>query len=324
MKKTWIACAALASLASVAQAQSSVTLYGIVDAYVGRTKSENMGASVSTTGLNSGGLSTSRWGLSGAEDLGGGLKAIFNLEQSFNADNGTVGTAGSAFDRQSWVGLEGGFGKFQIGNTWTALDDVFYIGNSAFDSIFSPGSSGVMSLYAYNANPGNVVRYTSPNVGGFSGAVSYKGKGAGIIKQTDFNVLYEAGPLTAALGYQQRDNTATNIKSKFTVLAGAYDFGVATLRGNVATTRNTAFGAKVDEYQIGADVPLTPALVLSGGFARSETDGADKRTGFGLAATYALSKRTTAYVAYNQGKSKLGGVTQAKETIYGAGLRHSF
>ena len=60
MKKTWIACAALASLAGVAQAQSSVTLYGIVDAYLGRTKTESLGSSVSTTGLNSGGLSTSR------------------------------------------------------------------------------------------------------------------------------------------------------------------------------------------------------------------------------------------------------------------------
>lgn len=321
MKKSLIALAVLSSVAGIAQAQSSVQLYGIVDVFLSRSKSEVSGVSTSVTGLESGGLSTSRWGLRGTEDLGGGLKAIFNLEQGFNADNGT---ADSGFNRQSWVGLEGGFGTFQMGNTWTALDDVFYIANSGFDSVFSPGALGVMSLYSYNANPGNVVRYTSPTFGGLSGALSYKGRGSGIIKQTDFNVQYAAGPLLAAVGYQIREDSSTGIDRKFTMLGGAYDFGVATLRAGYATTRNTVFGAKVDEYQIGADVPLSSALTLSGGFARSETDGADERTGYSIAATYSLSKRTTAYAGYNTGKSKLGSTTQSKETLYGAGIRHSF
>lgn len=325
MIKAWWLGAAVAWPVVVALAQPVVNVYGALDVSLRRIRSSDAGLSAWSNCLSSGGLSASHWGLSIREGLGGGYQVLLGLEQSVDAANGRgVGWSPSFFDGQLWLGVDSRFGFVQAGNMGTALDDVFYIGNSAFDAIFSPGSSGVMSVYAHDANPGNVARYTSPTLGGFSGAVSYKGKGAGIIKQTDFNLLYEAGPLTAALGYQQRDNTATTIKSKFTVLAGAYDFGVATLRGNYATTRNTVFGAKVDECQIGADVPLSPALTLSGGFARSETDGADKRTGFGLAATYALSKRTTAYVAYNQGKSKLGGVTQAKETIYGAGLRHSF
>lgn len=325
MIRTWWLGLAMASPTALAIAQPVVDVYGALDVFLGRIQSGDASFSARPFCVCSGGLSGSHWGLSVAEPLGGGSQVRLGLEQSIGANDGSEpGVLPSGFDRLFWIGLGGAFGFVQAGNVGTALDDVFYIGNSAFDSVFSPGSSGVMSLYAYNANPGNVVRYTSPNVGGFSGAVSYKGKGSGFIKQTDFNLLYEAGQLTAALGYQQRDNTAIKIKSNFTVLAGAYDFGVATLRGNVAITRNTVFGAKVDEYQIGADVPLSPALVLSGGFARSETDGADKRTGFGLAATYALSKRTTAYVAYSQGKSKLGGVTQAKETIYGAGLRHAF
>src|SRR5690554_2252199 len=100
MKKSLIALAVLAS-AGGALAQSSVTLYGRIDTSVGSEKIDG----VNTSEMFSGRLSTSRIGLRGSEDLGGGLKANFNLEGTLNSDDGRVGSAAGFFDRQSWIGL---------------------------------------------------------------------------------------------------------------------------------------------------------------------------------------------------------------------------
>lgn len=328
MKKSLIALAVLGSVAGVAQAQSSVTLYGIADVFVGRDKTETIGGpTVSATRVSSGGLQTSRFGLMGSEDLGGGLKAIFKLEQGFNTDTGTAGVAGTAFDRQAWVGLEGGFGTVQIGNTWSAYDDVFYIGNSIFDAVaFSPAYR-VLSVAQYNDKPRNAIRYTTPNMGGFSAAVSHGLKEAGIVDQTDFNVQYAGGPLTVALAYQVQNNAGgVDIDRKFTYVAAAYDLGVATIRGGVGQTRNV-FAPKTSDWQIGADFPLSSALTLSTGYAASkDKDIAPevKRQGLSVGATYALSKRTTAYAAYTNAKEKTAGTTSEKFNIFGAGIRHTF
>lgn len=327
MKKSLIALAVLGSVAGVAQAQSSVTLYGIADVFVGRTKAEIPGVgSASATVLESGGLQTSRFGLMGSEDLGGGLKAIFKLEQGFRTDTGTATNPGTAFDRQAWVGLEGGFGTLQFGNTWSAYDDVFYIGNSVFDAVaFSPAYT-VTSVGLYNDKPRNAIRYTTPNFGGFSAAVSHGLKEAGIVDQTDFNVQYAGGPLTVALAYQVQNNAGgVNIDRKFTYLAAAYDLGVVAVKGGLGTTRNVV-ASKTNDYQIGVDFPLSSALTLSAGYAASkDKDGSDaKRDGFAFGATYALSKRTTAYAAYNNSKAKVGSTTVLKTNIFGAGIRHTF
>ncbi len=262
----------------------------------------------------------------GSEDLGGGLKAIFKLEQGFNTDNGTATNPGTAFDRQSWVGLEGGFGTVQFGNTWSAYDDVFYVGNSIFDAVaFSPAYR-VLSVAAYNDKPRNALRYTTPSFGGFSAAVSHGLKEAGIVDQTDFNVQYAGGPLTLAAAYQIQNNAGgVGVDAKFAYFAAAYDLGVATLRGGLGQTRNV-FASKTNDYQIGADFPLSSALTLSAGYAGSkDKDGSDtKRDSFAVGATYALSKRTTAYAAYTNAKEKVGGTTSEKFNIFGAGIRHTF
>jgi predicted porin len=111
MKKSIVALAALASLTAVgtAAAQSSVTLYGRMDASIGSERVDD----VSTTKLYSGNLSTSRLGFRGSEDLGGGLKANFQLEAALTLDDGTTG--GFKFNRASWVGLSGGFGAVRAG-----------------------------------------------------------------------------------------------------------------------------------------------------------------------------------------------------------------
>ncbi len=282
-----------------------------------------VGAS-SISGLESGGLSTSRLGLTGREDLGGGLAAIFKLEAALGIDVGQS-TAGGAlqFNRESWVGFEGGFGTVTAGKVWTALDDVWYVPNSAFDSLFAPGND-VLSIYNYAANPGNTVKYVTPDLGGFVGAVSYKGKGSGIFKQTDVSATYTMGSLTLLAGHQKRENTATNVDQKFTLLGGTYDFGAAKLMAAYNTTRNVT-AAKTDEWQIGVEVPLSGRLSISGGYASSEDDGADKRTGLGIAAKYSLSKRTDLYTGIRTNRTKdVAGVKVDEGRLFGVGVRHAF
>lgn len=338
MKKSLIALAVLGSVAGVAQAQSSVTLYGLVDVYAARVKAGPAGAEVSNTVLNSGGLLTSRWGVTGSEDLGGGLKAIFKLEQGFDASRGTA-AGGTAFDRQAWVGLEGGFGTVQVGNVWSAFDDVFYIGNAVFDSfVFSPGSGGfslagnpVMSVYNYNDKPRNAIRYTTPNFGGFSATVSHGLDEVSTAKtdQTDFNVQYANGPLTVAFAYQlQRESSAITAGEdrKFSYLTAAYDLGPVVLRGGVGQTREV-LAAKTNDYQFGVDFPLSSALTLSAGYAGSKDKDVTpevKRQGLALGATYSLSKRTLVYAALNSSKQKVAGTTSDKYSFIGAGLQHKF
>lgn len=333
MKKSLIALAVLGSVAGVAQAQSSVTMYGLVDVFAGRVKNEVGGVSTSKTVLDSGGLATSRWGVQGSEDLGGGLKAIFKLEQGFNASTGTANT-GTAFDRQSWVGLEGGFGTAQFGNVWSAFDDVFYVGNSVFDAVaFSPAYR-VLSVAQYNDKPRNALRYTTPNFGGFSAAVSHGLDENAAVKndQTDFNLQYAAGPLTAAFAYQvQNDAAGIGNDAKFTYFTASYDLGVAVLKGGVGSTRNVTtrnvFATKTNDWQIGADFPLSSALTLSTGYAASKNkDGSDiKRNGLSVGALYALSKRTSTYAAFTKVKQEnAAGTTTDRDTVFGVGIQHKF
>jgi len=119
MKKSVFALAALTAMAGTtatltAHAQSSVTVYGIID--TGLTYTSKVGATNSSRfSLDSGDMATSRIGFKGVEDLGGGLSAIFNLENGFNNDTGGLGTANTLFDRKSVVGLSGAFGTVTLG-----------------------------------------------------------------------------------------------------------------------------------------------------------------------------------------------------------------
>ena len=166
MKKSLIALAVLAA-SGASFAQSSVSVYGIADIWFGQTSGS--APTVSQTVLNSGGVSGSRWGLKGSEDLGGGLKANFLLEQGFALD---TGVSGAGFNRQAYVGFSGGFGEVKLGNVYTAYDDISGAANAAFDSALAP-VSGVWKSTGYVSNPNNNIYYASPSMGGFSGAVSY-------------------------------------------------------------------------------------------------------------------------------------------------------
>lgn len=328
MKKSLIALAVLAA-SGAAMAQSSVTLYGIADVWVGRTSATDFdGAKTSKTAMESGGLNGSRWGVKGSEDLGGGLKAVFKLEQGFKLDTGTA-TAGTAFSRQAYVGLEGGFGAVSFGNTWTAMDDILGASNSGFDSALSASNNVLAVPAVYSSNPGNTIKYTSPSFGGITAGFSHSLKEAGAIVGaghdgiTDFSLSYAAGPAAANFAYQiQKNPAAIGGDIKLTALNGSYDLGMAKLLASYGQAKLDA--NKATDVQFGVDVPLSAALTLSAGYAQSKDNaaaGSEKRTGYGIAVGYALSKRTTTYAGFRQAKVK---DTSEKDSVIAAGIRHTF
>jgi len=330
MKKSLIALAVLAA-SGASFAQSSVSVYGIADIWFGQTSGS--APTVSQTVLNSGGVSGSRWGLKGSEDLGGGLKANFLLEQGFALD---TGVSGAGFNRQAYVGFSGGFGEVKLGNVYTAYDDISGAANAAFDSALAP-VSGVWKSTGYVSNPNNNIYYASPSMGGFSGAVSYalgENKTAALSagSTTSLNVQYNGGPVYAGLGYQKETPAGGGTAPSFTRVNATYDLGVAKILvgyGKVSDQNNagaTTAGASITEWELGADFPVSSALTLSGGFARSSdnvTAGNATRTGYGLAAAYSLSKRTTLYGGLQSATTSLAGVdTDAR--VVAAGVKHTF
>lgn len=353
MKKSLVALAVLA-VSGVASAQSTVTIYGLVDAWVGTVKDNN----ISQSGVNvahpfsgsGGGLQTSRFGLKGTEDLGGGLKANFLLEAGFDPSTGVAnsytnpfGAPGNSsnaiFGRQSWVGLSGGFGELKLGKMWTPYDMVKGSGSANFDSLIFAPSTSVWASNSYQDRPGNSIYYETPSFGGFTAAAMYafgenKTATVGAGKIISMNVAYANGPIGASLAYQSEKSTDAVTAIKYAQLNGSYDFGVVKLLGAYGNVKNgftpiTGVPAdKTKEYQIGLDFPVSSALTLSGGYARSKSTllgGVPdlKRTGYGVAGLYALSKRSNLYAGIQTGK-ETGGAAERKTTTYGAGIRHTF
>ena len=358
MKKTLVALAVL-SAAGVASAQSSVTLYGLADAYVGsiNTKTTAPGASTSLRQnvINSGGFGSSRFGLTGGEDLGGGLKANFQLESGFDLSTGAGDTSSdgksSVFSRQSWVGLSGGFGALKLGRMYSPYDEVKGLGAGAFNEIFAPANANVWASNNYIANPGNSIYYTTPTISGFSAALSYsfgenKTGPTGTPPNTDagriisMNARYAGGPVDVALSHQQEKANGAAANVKFTQLNASYDLSVVKLRAAFGQVKNgttilfpvapatTVAFNKSREFQVGVDVPLGSALTLSTGVAGGKltlaSGGEVKSTGFGIAAKYALSKRTFFYTGLLLAKNKGTGSREIKTDVFAAGVQHQF
>lgn len=350
MKKSLIALAVLAA-AGAASAQSSVQLYGIADAYFGQVKDtvkiEGVKNTSQQTSVNDGGVASSRFGLKGAEDLGGGLKAVFTLEQGFKLDSGEQATPGQAFSREASVGVAGNFGQVRLGKQFTAYDDVRGVANNTFDADIS-ATKHVWAPYSGNAN--NSIKYVSPSYAGFSGAVSYAlGENKSPASSAGYlgalSAQYANGPLVVAYGFQQEkagDTTvltggvgstlglATGEKATYNLLSGSYNFGVAKLVGGISNVKLDQAGpdAKANEYQFGVEVPLAANLNLGAGYAYSKAkvdgDTVGKSRGFSAALLYSLSKRTTAYAAYLNAKDTQVDGDEFKKQVYAVGVKHAF
>ena len=302
MKKSLIALAVLAA-SGAAMAQSSVTLYGIADVFLGSAsvdKGDGHG-SLTQNVLNSGGVNGDRWGMKGSEDLGGGLKTNFDLESGFNIDSGAAGQGGLLFGRQAWVGLSGDFGAVQFGRMSTAVYNVSGTSDAVLDSALAPlqnigrvnDQGNAQALAGATGNTlrfNNALSYSTPTFGGFNATVQYalgenKTNSTSADSAIGLNATYANGPVGVQMAYQVESckgavNTdgsaacATGATSdrKFTLLGAEYNFGVAVLKGSYGRATNIAGrdGASSNEYQIGVDVPVSSTLVLTASYAKAD------------------------------------------------------
>lgn len=322
MKKSLIALAILAG-AGGALAQSSVTLYGRIDTSVGAEKEDG----TTTTGMFSGQLTTSRIGFRGTEDLGGGLRANFNLEGALGTDDGTT----DFFSRQSWVGLAGGFGSLRLGRTDTAFDDIrdLAVTNNLWDSEFSPTKIAYTAgVGDYSSRASNMVRYDTPSLGGFSAGVSYAMDEVEAQKRdvAALNLRWRGGPLDVGAAWQQQKHESDPGRDReYIAVSAAYKFDAFKVSGGVQRAENGA-GTEDDEYSVGVAVPFG-AFEVSAGYAWSDSEAAGVETegkAFGLGATYSLSKRTRLYAALIDGEVERGGTTVGERRLYTMGVRHDF
>ena len=325
MKKTLIALAAFA--ATAAFAQSSVTLYGIADAYVGQTKGFG---GTSQTVVNSGGLSASRIGLSVKEDLGAGLQGFVVFENGVNTDTGT-----GAGNRKSVLGLSGSFGTVSLGNQQDPLSQVLEnVLDAQSDSVFSAVAGAQQGGSFFTV--ANSVRYDTPNFDGFTAAVQVglgEDKNTAInpgraSRDTALNVQYANGPLALALahGIYETNNGLNNsvpVRETDTAVGGSYDFGVAKLNLGFTNSKTKGTPGNDKGINVGVTAPIG-AFTVVGQLARNKFTGAKNVTSFGLEGHYALSKRTTSYVGFNQTKDNNLASGADKSRIFGVGVRHVF
>ncbi|WAL85158.1 porin [Pandoraea sp. XJJ-1] len=204
------AAAALMTFANVASAQSSVTLYGLVDA--GMSFNSNAGGK-QLTSMTSGNLNGGRWGLMGTEDLGGGLKAIFQLEAGYSVTNGTIGQNGTEFGRQAYVGLTNQYGTVTLGRQYTDVSTK--VGPFQASSWAAGGAAygshvGDVDNLDSSWRVNNAVKFQSMEYKGFTfgGLYSFGGRAGNFTQNNiyDIDVAYASGPFSAAVAYLYAKN----------------------------------------------------------------------------------------------------------------------
>ncbi|MDP1953827.1 MAG: porin [Polaromonas sp.] len=361
MKKSLVALAILAA-AGVASAQSSVTLFGVVDAAYAHGSGKGVGSSSKSQITNSG-YNSSRLGFRGTEDLGGGMSASFWLEAGVNNDNGSgattntnnqttgaTGGGGLTFNRRSTVSLASGMGELRLGRDYSPQ----FWNQTVFDPFGTNGvgttqtlNSGIALQGSVAVRASNSVGYFLPgNLGGFYGqfqhylgennqtgaATEDDGKGSAI------RLGYANGPVNVAIATSRTKyaTTATTGDVKTTNLGGSYNFGVAQLmalvtRDKVETTAPAMTGKGA---LIGALVPMGAGQIrVAYSTYKTNAAGTPKSKKIALGYVHNLSKRTALYTTFAR-VTNSGGASQAlngavtaanaRSTGYDFGIKHSF
>ena len=334
MKKTLIALAVLASVAGVAQAQSAVTIYGKVD--MGITK---LNGHTNELGLDSAtqmqANHPSRIGFKGTEDLGGGLSALFQIENRFNADTGALPDGQPLFSGPAFVGLAGGFGSVKLGRNWSTIDSV---SSSAIDPFEGDGIGGLNAVTRLRIN--NTITYQTPELSGFGAQAQYilgEKPAAAVAAGTNndgyaVGVNYNNGPIYLGAGYGVEENTD---RSNIWAVSGSYSFGPAKI----------ALGYDQRENKLVAGEPKAKNWVVAGTYeigaglikaAYNQTkDGVDNTTSTGFGGAFEkiqklsigyqhnLSKRTSLYADVARTRFTNVGFKDSVNGV-GVGVTHNF
>jgi len=354
MKKVLIAMAAT-GLTAGAFAQSNVTIYGSLDASVAYVN--NIGGN-SVMRLDQGTTQPDRFGFKGNEDLGGGLKATFQLEGGFATNTGAMTSAGNLFNRMSTVGLAGNFGAVTLGHMPDLVFD--YAGKLSNGYLltnwylFHPGNlDNLANTFQFN----DAVRYTTPDLAGLrlSGMYGFGGVAGNSSEGRNISAggTYTNGPLTAVLAYSKLNNriagyagsflssvdlgtAGTSINSLSTLAAGL-SYTIGTVKLNTVYTQTkidlTSMSPEQKNLDVGAAWHYTPANALNVGYTRSTlNDGSWNQVSLGN--VYSLSKSTDVYVqaayqrtggdaklAFMNGTGLSGGSSQLVTSV---GIHHSF
>lgn len=338
MKKTLIALAAVAA-SSAALAQSSVTLFGIVDVGV-RNVSEKLNGvknqATSFTSMVNDASASNRLGVRGVEDLGGGMSAGFWLEGGMSPDNGTSG--GFNFTRRSTVSLMGGFGEVRLGRDYVPT----FWNHTVYDPFGTNGVGSSINMYggAFGAigaatavRSDNLISYFTPNMSGFQAQLSYGFKETNAASSASdyagLRVTYGAGPLSVGFATASEGVTAAANDVSRTNIGASYDLGFIKPMFNYTTSKEKTADVKVTNLMLGLTAPVGPGLVKAS-YVRTEREaGAADADGsqFAIGYDYGLSKRTAIYghLATLKADAPILNATQElKRRSIEVGVRHAF
>ena len=310
MKKSLLALAVLGAFAGAASAQSSVTLYGKLD--LGFAKAAGSADKQVADG------SKSRVGFRGVEDLGGGLKAMFQFEHRFNPDDGTV-TNAAFWHGISTVGLGGSFGTVNLGRQYTAA---FSLATDVIDPFGGYTVAGLrgesLTKSVARLRTDNSVRYDGAFGGLKVAADIAETPAGGVDRPYSVAAQYAAGPFMVAASY---DNP-TGANDNLTTLGGSYTFGPAKVslglgRGKTDETNSRT----VKQALAGVTVSVGAAGQVLAGYAQQEvgTDDATKKVSLGY--RHNLSKRTQLYTDVTRINDA---IKNTDKTGYDFGVIHTF
>ncbi len=356
MKRT-IVFAAACMAGILAHAQSSVTLYGLVDLNVTHSRGGSAVGGARLTAMNDGtvnGHNGSRWGIRTTEDLGGGLRAGAVLEAGVLADSGAAAQGGRAFGRQIFLSLgSSAAGELRLGRQYTLHDVVISYNNPFINGLLLHPGYGVTN--AGRALPqmidaprvDNAIQYTSPRLGGFALAAQYAFGESVTDSFYGAMASFANGPIAAALSHEwNNDRVSGASTNKVTTLGANYDFGVAKVftgyqRGHDLTTAAGNAGALTNlvvtgpfsftanglqAYTLGVSVPI--GNVLAGAnYTRTDYRGAaGQELTLGRAAVgarYNFSKNTFVYSSLSASTGELKEYITQKRVVQ-VGLRTAF
>lgn len=336
MQVKYLVAALCAALPLMASAQSSVAVYGLVDAAVAR---EDTGVpNGSRTVINSGNQSSNRIGFRGVEEIGNGLKATFNLEAGLALDTGAADAV--LFGRRAVVGLEGAFGALTIGREYTPISDI-----AGATDINGQGFYGT-NLSSFNAGRltrriSNSVNYRSNSMSGFKLGLAY-GLGETTTGPSQnlmgVGASYTLGNLYLGAGYHTIERQLSG-DDKDMMFGVAYKIGAVELKGNYMAADPTGANNKYEQVNVGASYAFG-ANKLFANLQRNEMEAGAKGNAFSLAYSYSLSKRTNVYTSYATMRNNATGLfglnspgvnvnppataPGADPSVLALGVRHSF